>query len=89
MKRITCFLSGRVQGVGMRCAVHDLARDYPISGFVENLQDRRVRIVAEGSLEVLDAFLERLSELAPGNIQRMDRFQSEATGEFQQFTICR
>jgi hypothetical protein len=31
-------------------------------------------------LEVLDAFLERLIEIAPGHIQKLDRFQSEATG---------
>ncbi|MBU6385252.1 MAG: acylphosphatase [Pirellula sp.] len=89
MRRLTCFLSGRVQGVGMRCAVHDLARDYPISGFVENLQDRRVRIVAEGNFEALEAFLERLAQVAPGNIQKLDRFESQATGEFDHFTIRR
>jgi acylphosphatase len=89
MQRLTCFLSGRVQGVGMRYAVHDLARQYPVGGLVENLDDGRVRIVVEGPLEVLDAMLERLMEIAPGHIQKLDRFQSEATNEFQQFVIRR
>jgi acylphosphatase len=89
MQRLTCFLSGRVQGVGMRYAIHDLARLYPIGGLVENLDDGRVRIVVEGPLEVLDAFLKRLMEIAPGHIQKLDRFQSEATGEFRQFVIRR
>jgi acylphosphatase len=56
MQRLTCFLSGRVQGVGMRYAVHDLARHYPVTGFVENTQDGRVRIVIEGPIEQLDAY---------------------------------
>ena len=69
----------------MRYAIHDLARLYPVGGLVENLDDGRVRIVVEGPLEVLDAFLKRLMEIAPGHIQKLDRFQSEATGEFRQF----
>ena len=73
----------------MRYAIHDLARLYPIGGLVENLDDGRVRIVVEGPLEVLDAFLKRLMEIAPGHIQKLDRFQSEATGEFRQFVIRR
>lgn len=89
MQRLTCFLSGRVQGVGMRYAVHDLARHYPVTGFVENTQDGRVRIVIEGPIEQLDAMLERLLEIAPGHIRMLDRFQSQATGEFQQFVIQR
>ena len=89
MQRLTCFLSGRVQGVGMRYAVHDLARNYPVTGFVENTQDGRVRIVIEGPIEQLDAMLERLLEIAPGHIRMLDRFQTQATGEFQQFVIHR
>jgi hypothetical protein len=33
--------------------------------------------------------LERLMEIAPGHIQKLDRFQSEATAEFRQFVIRR
>ena len=73
----------------MRYSVGNLARQYPVGGFVENLDDGRVRIVVEGPLEVLDAFLERLMQIAPGHIQKFDRFQSEATGEFRQFVIRR
>lgn len=78
----------------MRYAVQELARKHPVSGpaitgLVENLDDWRVRIVLEGSLADLDSFLARLVEIAPGHIQKLERFQSEATGEFQQFFIQR
>jgi acylphosphatase len=89
MQRLTCFLSGRVQGVGMRYTVHDLARNHPVSGFVENLDDGRVRIVIEGPPDVLNQLLDRLLEIAPGHIHQLDRFQSQASGEFQQFVIRR
>lgn len=89
MLRLTCFLNGRVQGVGMRSAIADLARDFPITGFVENLPDRRVKMVIEGQSHVLNAFIQRLLEIAPGHIQNLDRFESHATGEFHQFIIQR
>lgn len=87
MLRMTCFLSGRVQGVGMRCAVADLAKQYPITGFVENLPDRRVKLVIEGPRDTLDSFINRLLEIAPGHMLTLDRFESTATGEFHQFII--
>ncbi|MFM8574031.1 MAG: acylphosphatase [Pirellula sp.] len=89
MIRLTCFLSGRVQGVGMRYTVHELARQYPVTGFVENTQDGRVKIVLEGLPEQLDPLLERLLEIAPGHIRMLDRNPSQATGEFSQFLIQR
>ncbi|MCE2810804.1 MAG: acylphosphatase [Planctomycetaceae bacterium] len=89
MLRLTCFLNGRVQGVGMRSAIADLAREFPITGLVENLPDRRVKMVIEGHVDVLNAFIERLLEIAPGHIQNLDRFESPATGEFNQFIIQR
>lgn len=74
----------------MRFAVHDLFRQHPVGGFVENLEDSRVRIVVEGPIEVLDKLLQRLEDVAPGHIQKIDRFQSEATGEFhERFAIRR
>jgi len=73
----------------MRYAVASLAKQYPIYGIVENLEDRRVRIVMEGPLETLNAFLDRLIEIAPGHIKKMERYLSDPTGEFQTFEIRR
>jgi len=89
MIRATCFLSGRVQGVGMRYSVRDLAATYPLTGCVENLDDGRVRIVVEGAATEIDSFLKRLQEVAPGQIRTLQRFDSAASGEFSNFTIER
>ncbi|MFO0013306.1 MAG: acylphosphatase [Planctomycetota bacterium] len=89
MLRVTCFLSGRVQGVGMRYTVHRLASQFPITGWVENLDDGRVQIVAEGDPKAIARFLEAISTHAPGAIHRMDRYESAASGEFVNFTIHR
>ena len=89
MIRVTCYLSGRVQGVGMRFAVHELARNHPVTGYVENTIDGRVCIVLEGDSNSIDAFLARLQVVGPGHIHALDRFESTASGEFSNFSIRR
>ncbi|MER3415167.1 MAG: acylphosphatase [Gemmataceae bacterium] len=51
------FYSGRVQGVGFRYTAQRLARGYPIAGYVRNLPDGRVELVAEGEKDEVGAFL--------------------------------
>ena len=48
MKRVSVIVSGRVQGVGFRYFVEDIAADMKITGWVRNLPDGTVEIDAEG-----------------------------------------
>lgn len=66
MKTLRVHYEGRVQGVGFRYTVKNLAREYDVSGTVENLSDGRVELVVSGESEEVDAFLEgiRTSHLA-------------------------
>jgi len=89
MVRWICFLSGRVQGVGMRHSVHRLANQLPITGLVENLDDGRVRIVAEGLPATLEELIESIRAYAPGAVRSIERHVAPATGEFPNFTIKR
>ncbi len=41
-------ISGRVQGVGFRYYVEDIARREGVSGYVRNLPDGRVEVLVEG-----------------------------------------
>ena len=66
MKTLRVHYEGRVQGVGFRYTVKNLAREYDVSGTVENLPDGRVELLASGEPGEVDAFLEgiRTSHLA-------------------------
>lgn len=58
------FFTGHVQGVGFRYQVVTIAKGFELTGYVKNLNDGRVELLAEGDeAEVLD-FLEAIeSEL--------------------------
>jgi acylphosphatase len=43
-----CYVTGRVQGVGFRRATAEKALNLGVSGYVHNLPDRRVEVLACG-----------------------------------------
>ena len=49
-------LKGRVQGVGCRAQVRSKAAGLGLEGWVRNLGDDRVEILARGSPEAMEAF---------------------------------
>jgi acylphosphatase len=81
--------SGRVQGVGFRFTARQAAEEHGVVGFVENLPDGRVRLVAEGSPERLDQFLAALSRRMDRYIRGSEVESGLATGEFDDFSIRR
>lgn len=75
MKAFQIFYEGRVQGVGFRWTVKDIAREYDVCGWVRNLEDGRVelQVSAEDDNE-LDAFLNNIRRSAvAGNIRKETR----------------
>ncbi|NPA41486.1 MAG: acylphosphatase [Aquificae bacterium] len=58
--RLRIFVSGVVQGVGFRAYTQRVAESYGLSGWVRNLPDGRVEILAEGDEEVLCHFVKEV-----------------------------
>jgi acylphosphatase len=85
--RTTVHYSGHVQGVGFRYTVVETARGYEVTGFVQNLTDGRVLLVAEGETREIEGFLSAIVERMSGYIRKAER--SDALGERQHrgFTI--
>ena len=87
--RVRLLVEGFVQGVGFRAFVIREARGLGVVGFVRNVMDGRVEIVAEGSREDLVA-LSDAAERGP-SMSRVDCVDLEwgvSTGEFQAFDVA-
>jgi acylphosphatase len=54
--------AGSVQGVGFRFTARGLAQRYAVTGYVRNLSDGRVEVVAVGDKDDVVGYLERLHE---------------------------
>jgi acylphosphatase len=88
--RIHACFSGHVQGVGFRFTAIDIADQFPeITGFVRNLRDGRVEVVAEGPEERVSAFVVAVEDAMGPYIRGVDKSQAPATGEFSDFSIAR
>ena len=87
MQRQTCYFSGRVQGVGFRYTVQNLALQYDVRGFVRNLADGRVELVMEGPENDMVGLVEDINQKLNGYIKKVDKSTSPATGEFKQFSV--
>jgi len=86
-QRRTVFFSGHVQGVGFRYTAHSIARGHNVSGYVRNLPDGRVELVAEGPPREIEAFLHEVRERLGSFIRDERADTGEANGEFNGFEI--
>lgn len=67
------YYSGDVQGVGFRATAARLALRHPaIRGWVRNLSDGRVELVAGGPDHAVDAFLAAVRERMAGRVEAED-----------------
>lgn len=80
---------GRVQGVGFRFTVLQIAKGRAVTGFVRNLADGRVELVAEGSAAELDRFLAEIAAAMAGNIHQTEVAVGVAAGRFTDFRVER
>jgi acylphosphatase len=87
LHRHTVLYTGHVQGVGFRYTAHLIARNHEVTGFVRNLPDGRVELVAEGTRQETDAFLSDVRDRLANHIRDERRDIGPATGEFNSFEI--
>ncbi len=53
---------GRVQGVGFRFTAHRMAQRYQITGYVRNLPDGTVEMLAQGPAQDIDDCIQDIKE---------------------------
>ena len=82
------YFQGHVQGVGFRFTTCRVAAQFRTSrGYVRNLADGRVEVVAEGTPGEVRRFVDRVRETMSGYIRHVDVHTLPATGEFGGFDI--
>ncbi|MBZ6526257.1 acylphosphatase [Aerococcaceae bacterium DSM 111021] len=60
METFELIVSGRVQGVGYRNYVSQIAKELDIKGTVRNLSDGNVKIIAQTDGDTLDKFCNKI-----------------------------
>jgi len=70
-------ISGRVQGVGFRYFTEAIAQREGVAGWVRNLPDRSVEVVAEGDADAVGRFERAVRHGPPG--ARVDRVDVDST----------
>ena len=87
LERREVLYEGHVQGVGFRFTTNRIARRFDVAGYVRNLPDGRVEVVAEGKPSELDAFLAAVADAMRGNIRKKTQTKLAPAGEFRDFEI--
>jgi acylphosphatase len=86
MKKLTALVSGHVQKVGYRAKVIDIANAFGLKGTIENMNDGRVKIIAEGDDEKLKWFESAINiKNTLIQVSSLEINYSEASGEFNDF----
>ena len=90
MKRFVATARGRVQRVSYREHVYNETFDRNISGYVKNLKNGEVEIVAEGSEQDLRDLINAINIIRrPIAVKSFTIRWEEATGEYADFEIIR
>lgn len=81
------YYRGHVQGVGFRYSAVTASRSLEVSGYVRNLPDGRVHLVAEGRPEELERLLAQIARQHDGRIRDVDLQKRPPEGAFDGFEI--
>jgi len=86
MNKIRATVSGRIQNVGYRAKVIGIAKDFGLTGFVQNLDDGRVRIIAESKNGDFEKFLDAIRiKNTLIDVADVEVEHAEPTGDFADF----
>jgi len=83
-------ISGVVQGVGYRFFTQRAAAEHQIVGYVRNLENGDVEVVAEGELQQMEDFKRKLMEGPRFSVvKNVEEIVLEPTGNYSSFRIER
>ncbi len=88
MKSLELKITGEVQQVGYRRSVWKTANKIGVKGYVKNLPDGNVKIVAEGDEQTLQTFLKAIDiKEPPILVEKIKTREKKPTGRYRYFQI--
>ena len=88
MNRVHLYVSGRVQGVFFRVSTRQKAKALNISGYVQNISDGRMEIVAEGRVQDIESFVSWCREgPSEAKVSSLQIRHEPVSNEFTDFEI--
>lgn len=79
--------SGRVQGVGFRFTALNIASRYELKGYVRNIPDGEVEMLAQGTAEMIDECVRDLQDSFVGTINHIDIEEATPDPKITDFRI--
>jgi len=91
MKKVRAIATGKVQGVGFRMYTQSKAEELSVVGFVQNLDDGTVKILAAGEDDKVNTLIDwAKSGSPPAQVKDLQIEEMEyKEGEFDRFEIRR
>jgi acylphosphatase len=81
------WFSGQVQGVGFRWTAHKIANHYQLTGYVRNLDDGRVEMLAQGTPQDLEKCLNDIAETFGSYIRDVEATDTPVNTSYTSFNI--
>jgi len=86
--RLSAIVYGRVQGVFFRDTTRRQAWALGLTGYVRNLPDGTVEVVAEGPQDTLQQLLEQIGTGPSGaRVEKVESHWGDHSGEFDRFEV--
>ena len=79
--------SGRIQGVGFRFTALNIANRCGLTGYVRNLPDGDVEMLAQGTAEMIDNCIRDLQDSFVGTISHIDIEEATPDPKLTDFRI--
>jgi acylphosphatase len=86
-KQIHAFFSGQVQGVGFRYTARDIAQSLNVCGWVRNLPDGKVEVLAQAEESALKIFVDEINSNFSGYITNSEIETSLPGENYKYFDI--
>ena len=85
--RLTVNFRGRVQGVGFRWNVREESSGFDVTGYVKNLPDGSVEMLAEGEKDEVNRFLASVENRMRSYVTDRTTLERMGDGQFSDFGI--